>query len=126
MLLAESYEAARRPCVRYLDRFSFEVAEATTGEEAITKIVAKPPQVILTEWDLPTMPAARLAQWLGQSWRTRDIPVIVMTSDFEPDPIVGLPPWTSSMLHKPFGLSTMLQHVRRALRSVPASPPSSA
>jgi len=94
VLIADSYEGARRPCVRYLDRFHFDVAEAANGEEALKQIVATTPRLIVTEWTLPTMPADRLCQWLAQGWRTR----------------------VAAILVKPFSLETMLNEVRRVLR----------
>jgi DNA-binding NtrC family response regulator len=125
VLIAESYEGVRKSCARYLDRFNFRVAEAVNGEELLARVAAAPPQVIVTEMHLPAMPARRLATWLGQNWRTRHIPVIVMSSgmDLTKDEVGQL---ASAILVKPFSLGRMLDEIRRALaedrRSVP--PPS--
>jgi len=116
ILVADSYEGARRPCARYLDRYRFQVAEATDGEEALSCITTLGPHVILADSSLPTMPAWRLTQWLAQSWRTRNIPVILMTSDIEPDDDLPLPENAAGVLIKPFSLTTMLAEVRRVLR----------
>jgi len=113
VLVADSYEGARRPCVRYLDRFHFDVAEATNGEDALKQIVSTTPRLIITEWTLPTMPADRLCQWLAQGWRTRDIPVIVVAADYDARRQM---PSVASILVKPFSLETMLTEVRRVLR----------
>jgi CheY-like chemotaxis protein len=113
LLIAESYEGARLPAVRFLKRFNFDVAEATNGEEALQRIVASPPHVILADSSLPAMPAPRLCQWLEQSWRTRSIPVIVMTGDYLSDE--PIPP-AAGVLVKPFPLSTMLDEIRRVIR----------
>jgi DNA-binding response OmpR family regulator len=113
VLVADSYEGARRPCVRYLDRFNFDVAEATNGEEALKQIISVPPSVILTEWTLPTMPAERLCQWLAQGWRTKEIPVIVVAADFD---VRREMPSVAAILVKPFSLESMLTEVRRVLR----------
>jgi CheY-like chemotaxis protein len=117
ILVADSYEGARRPCARFLDRFHFQVAEAADGEEALSSITALAPHVILVDASLPAMPAWRLTQWLAQSWRTRNIPVIVMTSDIEPDQVRPLPENAAGVLVKPFPLTTMLAEIRRALRA---------
>ena len=74
VLVADGYDGARRPCVRYLERFNFEVAEAANGEEAMARIASALPHVILADWWLPALPAPRLAEWLAQSRQTRDIP----------------------------------------------------
>ena len=119
VLVAESYDGVRKSCARYLDRFNFQVIEAVDGEQALTQIAAEPPQVILAESSLPAMPVARLAQWLSQSWRTRQIPVIALASDFAlsnpsgPQDVRGL---VAGVLVKPFTLRAMLEEIRRAIR----------
>jgi two-component system phosphate regulon response regulator PhoB len=119
VLVAESYEGVRRSCARYLDRFNFQVVEAADGEQALTQIASEPPQVILAESNLPAMPVGRLAQWLSQSWRTRQIPVIALAADLD------LSDQSSShdarslvagVLVKPFTLRTMLEEIRRVIR----------
>src|ERR1051325_10042892 len=113
ILFADAYEGARLPAVRYLARHNFEVTEASNGEEALQRILAATPHVILTDWSLPSMPARRLCQWLEQSWRTRRIPVILMIGDYQGDP---LPPVAGTLV-KPFALTTMLEEIRRVIRA---------
>lgn len=114
ILVADGYEGARQPAARYLQRFHFDVIEAADGEQALHKIVATPPHVILADWSLPSMPARRLCQWLDQSWRTRSMPVIVMVGDYVPGE--GMPP-VAGILVKPFSLGLMLDEIRRVIRS---------
>jgi DNA-binding response OmpR family regulator len=120
VLVAESYEGVRRSCARYLDRFHFQVVEAADGEQALKKIAADPPQVILAELHLPSMPAGRLAQWLSQSWRTRQIPVIVLAADLDPFGTSVSEDFRSvvaGVLVKPFTLRGMLDEIRRVIRA---------
>jgi CheY-like chemotaxis protein len=114
ILVADNYEGARVPVARYLERFRFDVTEAADGETALQRIIAAPPQIILADWSLPAMPARRLVQWLEQSWRTRQIPVIVMVADYEPGE--GMAP-VAGILVKPFSLASMLKEIRRVLRA---------
>ena len=96
------------------------VAEASDGEQAIRQIAAEPPQLILAELNLPSMPAGRLAQWLSQSWRTRQIPVIVLGGDLDPSDTSLSEDVRSSLagvLMKPFTLRGMLDEVRRVIRT---------
>ena len=118
VLVAESYEGVRKSCARYLDHFNFHVAEAADGEQALTQIAAEPPQVILAELHLPAMPVWRLAHWLSQSWRTRQIPIIVLAGDFdasEPSVSQDFRSLVAGILVKPFTLRTMLDEIRRVL-----------
>jgi DNA-binding response OmpR family regulator len=113
VLVAESYESVRQACARYLQQFNFDVVQAADGEEALARIVASPPQVILTEWNLPSMPAGRLAQWVAQRRPNTDIPVIILANAVEGD---GVVPRVAGVLRKPFSLPEMLHEVRRVLR----------
>jgi CheY-like chemotaxis protein len=116
VLIAESYEGVRQSCSRYLDRFHFQVAEAADGEQAIARIAGDPPQVILTELNLPSMPAWRLKQWLSQSWRTRQIPIIVLADNLDASAAEQLRQQMAGVLMKPFPLGRMLDEIRRTLR----------
>ena len=120
VLVAESYDGVRQSCARYLDRFNFQVAQAADGEQALTQIAAEPPQVILAELNLPAMPAWRLSQWLSQSWRTRQIPLIVLAGDLEPSDRSMSQDFRSlvaGVLVKPFMLRTMLDEIRRVIHT---------
>jgi CheY-like chemotaxis protein len=114
LLVADSYEGARKPCARYLQRLNFDVFEAETGEEALARITQTPPRLILAEWTLPTMPGGRLTQWLSQGFRTREIPVILIAN--AADPAMPLPR-VAGVLRKPFTLAQMIAEVRRVLRA---------
>lgn len=117
LLVAEDYEGARVPTVRYLNRFGFRVEEAANGDEALARIHAASPHVILTALRLPAMPAQRLARWLAQSGR--QIPMIVMTGDAETAVSDRLPQRPAGILLKPYTLPAMLDEVRRVLRTHP-------
>ena len=113
VLVADSYDGVRHACARYLQQFNFDVIEAADGEEALAKIVATSPQLILTEWNLPSMSAGKLAQWVAQRRADGDIPVIIMASTVETDEPM---PRVAGVLRKPFALAEMIDEVRRVLR----------
>jgi DNA-binding response OmpR family regulator len=112
VLVAESYDGVRMACARYLQQFNFHVVEAADGEQALAGIAAATPQLILTEWNLPSMPAETLAKWVADRRAERGIPVIVMANSVES----GALPSVAGVLRKPFSLSEMMAEVRRVLR----------
>ncbi|HEY6213957.1 MAG TPA: response regulator [Vicinamibacterales bacterium] len=114
LLVADSYEGARRPCARYLERLNFDVSEADSGEEALQRILQSPPRLILAEWSLPSMPGGKLTQWLSQGFRTRGIPVIIIANATDPSVPV---PSVAGILRKPFTLAQMIEEIRRVLRA---------
>jgi CheY-like chemotaxis protein len=120
VLIADSYKPARVPCARYLQHFHFRVNEAADAEEVIERILAVPPRLIIMEQRLPVMEASTLRDWLAGDHRTRHIPIIVTTSDFN----IGADARMEGMaglLAKPFALATMISDVRRVLRAEPES-----
>ncbi len=116
LLIADSYDGARGPCVRYLDRFGFRVEECTDGDEALAAIEARPPHLILVEDGLPKMSAKGMVRRLKEQPHTKAIPVIVMTADFDGRGQQPAQIDAAGVLVKPFALSTMLQEIRRVLR----------
>jgi len=107
VLIVDGDEGARRPCVRYLDRFGFQVEEAATGAAAISMVERSRPQVAIAEWTLPHDEGflARVSD-LG-------IPVIVTTTDYMRFAQRG----AAAVLLKPFPLEALLHEVRRVLRA---------
>jgi DNA-binding response OmpR family regulator len=113
VLVADSYAGARRPFVRYLERYHFDVVEATSGEEALAHISTHPPRIVLIEWDLPMLGDAQLSEWLIGAWRRREVQVIAMAGDRDAHaPMLR----ADGVLMKPFSLVAMLEEIRRVLR----------
>jgi DNA-binding response OmpR family regulator len=119
VLVAESYEGVRTSCSRYLERYHFQVVEASDGEQVVARLAAEPPRVILAELNLPALPAWRLAQSLSRNWRTQHIPVIVLGGDSGPASTQSSQGLIAGVLLKPFSLHEMLAEVRRVLRLAP-------
>jgi CheY-like chemotaxis protein len=107
VLVADSDDGARRVFVRGLNRFGFEVLEAATGEEALALVTALSPQVVIAELTLPRDDAFQAHV------KAHGIPhIVTVTTD---EGIV--PPDAVVVLEKPFGLSSLVSEVRRALRA---------
>jgi len=117
VLVADSYEGARVPCVRYLQHLGFRVDQAADGEQALALIGATPPHLIVAEQRLPKLPAWRLKQRLAQHQRTQHIPIIVTVSDFNLSGADRESQGMASVLVKPFALAAMISEVRRVLRA---------
>jgi DNA-binding response OmpR family regulator len=116
VLIADSYEGARIPCAKYLDRLGFSVLEAGDGHKALAHIDARLPHVIVIENGLPDAPVAQVARRLHGP---RAVPLIVTTSDLDvvEDTVTGLP--HVAVLEKPFSMSMMVAEIRRLLRAQP-------
>jgi len=115
VLVADSYEAARRPCVRFLDRFNFDVREAENGEAALAQLTAESPRVLLLEWTQAMTSAIRLRDWFLRDNPASSLRVIAVAGSLEPDEQM---PIADALLIKPFSLDAMLAEIRRLLRAM--------
>jgi DNA-binding response OmpR family regulator len=113
VIVADSYEAVRRPCSRYLEHFAFDVAALAEGDEVARELDRRPPALILMGTNLSNPSTEEL---LDRAAKKEGIPVILFADSAEQAPPSAL---TSAwaVLVKPFALMTMMDAVRNALRS---------
>jgi DNA-binding response OmpR family regulator len=105
VLVAESDNGARQPFVRYLERFGFQVEQATTGDAASAILATCNPQVAIAELTLPHDEEFQARIW------SRGIPYIATAAT----DIDMVPPECAAILIKPFPLASLLKEVRRVL-----------
>jgi DNA-binding response OmpR family regulator len=118
VLLADGYQDARSPVARYLDRFGFDVREATTAEEAVAALDRHQPEVLLS--GLRGADAVALFDALSGRAGTAPRVVMVLLSASD-DPV---PPAATGVMTKPFSLRPMLDELRREIRAAGAAGPS--
>ena len=80
MLIVEPDHLSARLLQATLADENYDIDVASTGREALTKIVAQTPAVLLLELALPDMNGIDLITTLKADPSTRDIVVIVVTS----------------------------------------------
>ena len=105
VIVADSDSGARQPCVRYLERFGFQVEQAATGEDAVSIVEKCRLQVAIAELTLP-----RDDEFQARVW-SRGIPYVAMASTEQ----YSAPPESTAVLVKPFSLALLLTEVRRVL-----------
>ena len=117
ILVVDSYEDARSPIARYLDRYGFDVLEATGPHDAADLIDRRGPRAVLS--GLHGTGAAHLYSKLSATAAAVPTVLIVMQSASDDDPL-PYPP--TAVLSKPFSLRTMLDELRRGLGVSSADP----
>ena len=115
LVIADTYEAALRPCLRYLEVFSFDVAALGSGQSVATEIDLRPPAVILMGKSLKNPSSGEL---LERAVREHGIPVILFADSVgESEAMEGVDfSAAAAVLVKPFTLSGMLETIRAVLR----------
>jgi DNA-binding response OmpR family regulator len=109
VLVADSYEDARSPIVRYLDRCGFDVIEAASAQEAAEVIESRQPQAVLS--GLHGLEASRFYEILAERVANPRIVIVMLSSGDE-----SIPTQATGVLTKPFSLRPMLDELRRQLR----------
>jgi two-component system phosphate regulon response regulator PhoB len=110
--------------VRYnLEKESFRVTCATTGEEALEAVTQKVPDLILLDLMLPGIDGLSVCRELRASDRTGAVPIVMVTAkDDEADVVTGLELGADDYVTKPFSPRVLLARVRAVLRRTSSGP----
>ena len=102
----------------------FEVAQAGTGEEALSQVRAFRPHLVVLDVMLPDMEGFDVAERLGS--QRGDVPIIFLTArDSTEDKVRGLTTGGDDYVTKPFSLEELVARIRTILRRTGAAAPES-
>jgi two-component system phosphate regulon response regulator PhoB len=124
LILVVEDEASLVTLLRYnLEKEGFRVAEAGDGEEALTVLAERKPDLVLLDWMLPTLSGIEVCRQIRRKPATRELPVIMLTARGEEgDKIRGLNTGADDYLTKPFSLPELMARIRALLRRSGAMP----
>mgnify|MGYP001320354629 CR=1 FL=1 len=115
LLLVEDDDGIAAPLQRALVREGYAVERAGTGAEAMDRIVAGPPALVILDLGLPDMDGLEVCRAIRD--RGLDTPILILTArGDELDRVVGLDAGADDYLAKPFGLAELLARTRALLR----------
>ena len=80
ILLVEDNELNRDMLIRRLNRAGIEVIVAENGQQALDKMLAEQPAVVLMDMNLPVMDGWTASRKAREDERIRDIPIIALTA----------------------------------------------
>jgi DNA-binding response OmpR family regulator len=115
LLLVEDDDGIAAPLERALGREGYAVDRVATGTDALDRIAADAPDLVILDLGLPDIDGLEVCQ------RARDAayagPIVILTArGDELDRVVGLDTGADDYLAKPFGLAELLARVRSHLR----------
>ena len=124
LVLVVEDEAAIATMLRYnLEKQGYRVAEASDGQEALTRIQEQQPDIVLLDWMLPVMSGIEVCRQIRRKPATRDLPVIMVTARTEDqDAVRGLNTGADDYITKPFNIDALLARMRALLRRSNAVP----
>lgn len=122
VLVVDDLPAMRQLLARYLTGRRFHVETAGDGLEALARILAKPPHLIVTDLRMPLLGGAALLERLAAGTDTRQIPVVIYSSESAGADLARRLA-RAAYVPKPAPPQQILDGIRQVLRS--PDPPSS-
>ena len=118
LVLIVEDEAPLVTLLRYnLEKEGFEVGEAGDGEEALTRIAERKPDIVLLDWMLPLVSGIEVCRQIRRAPQTRTLPVIMLTArGEEADRVRGLDSGADDYIAKPFSLRELTARLRAVIR----------
>ena len=116
-LLVVDDEPIMRDAVKFaLQQIECEVKEANDGLEALSIVQRSPPDLILSDINMPNMDGFELCRQLRRKMATTFIPFIMLTSrDSAEDKLTGFTQGTDDYITKPFHYKDLQARVKRLL-----------
>lgn len=117
VLVVEDEDALATLLHYNLEKEGYEVGLAPDGEEALTLVKERLPDLVILDWMLPKVSGIEVCRRLRAGPKTRNLPIIMLTArGEESDRIRGLDTGADDYLVKPFGMSELAARVRAVLR----------
>ncbi len=114
VLVVDDESAIRRFLRASLSAHGYEVFEASSGQAALSSVLADRPDLILLDLGLPDLDGVEVTRLLRE-WTSLPI-IIVSVRGQEADKVAALDAGADDYLTKPFGVGELLARMRAALR----------
>ena len=120
ILLVDESRVTRELIKVYLIARDVSLFEALDGQEALERVRADPPDLVITEMRMPRLDGAGLCEAMREDERTRDVPVLVLTSNRDPETRTrARAAGAREVLQKPIQPQAFLEVVNRHLPPAP-------
>jgi len=117
ILIVEDEPITQRMIAMNLERAGHQVRSVSSALEAEEEIDRALPDLVLLDWILPNVTGVGLMRKLRSEPRTRDIPIIMLTSRTqECDLLAGLEAGADDYMTKPFSPRELLVRIKAQLR----------
>ena len=100
-----------------LERAGFDATAARDGEEAMTMLSERTPDLVLLDWMLPVTSGIEVCRRIRRSQESRNVPIIMLTARGEEgDRVRGLESGADDYVTKPFSPSELIARMRAVIR----------
>jgi twitching motility two-component system response regulator PilH len=112
ILIVDDSSTVRHFLFDVLVKAGYEVVSAETGDEAIIKVKAEMPDLVLMDVIMPGINGYQATRTITKDEATKHIPVLILTSkDMETDRIWGMRQGASALLSKPIDPAVLLAKI---------------
>jgi len=119
LLLVEDEPTQRMMLERQLTKAGYIVETAENGAEALTKILAGPFQILLTDWDMPGMDGPTLCKRVREANLSTYVYILLLTGHLTTDDVVlGLGAGADDYVRKPANQAELLARLSAGIRIV--------
>ena len=119
ILVVEDEDALSTLLQYNLDKEGYDVVVAADGEEALTLVSERLPDIIILDWMLPKISGIEVCRRLRQRSQSRNVPIIMLTArGEESDRIRGLDTGADDYMTKPFSMTELTARIRAVLRRI--------
>jgi class 3 adenylate cyclase len=116
VLVVDDEEPNRTLLRDSLEPHGYEIEEAADGEEALRKVAAWPPEVVLLDVMMPGMDGFEVCERLKKEPVTASIPVLMVTAlSSRQERLMGIAVGANDFLNKPVDLQDLSLRVRNAV-----------
>lgn len=117
VLIVDDSPTVREMLSEQLKRSGLSVLEAVDGEEAMEKIRANSPDLVITDIVMPRKNGYELCRWIKNEPATKHIPVVMCTSKSEEfDVYWGMKQGADAYITKPYHPPDLLNAVKKLLQ----------
>lgn len=117
ILIVDDEAAIRQMVCLALSQAGYRCLEAADTNEAQSRIVGEPPDLILLDWMLPGISGVEYARRLRREKLTQNLPIIMLTARTEEeDKVRGLDSGADDYITKPFSTRELLARIKALLR----------
>ncbi len=103
----------------HLKQYGIEVTEANNGAEAVEKLKALTPDLVVTDVVMPQMNGYELCRWIKNNASTKNVPVIMCTTKSEEfDKYWGMKQGADAYLTKPYHPPELIKTIKQLLSQI--------
>ena len=100
-----------------LQKEGYKVSSSSNGEEALSSIKEKKPDLVLLDWMLPDLSGIDVCKSLRRDKNYKNLPIIMLTAKGEEeDKVKGLESGVDDYITKPFGFNELMARIKALLR----------